>query len=68
MEKPADVRQARERKKLDMSKFSEGRSEGGGRERKKEEKLQPVRVEKKISRNAPCPCGSGKKYKHCHGR
>jgi preprotein translocase subunit SecA len=20
------------------------------------------------SRNAPCPCGSGKKYKHCHGR
>jgi preprotein translocase subunit SecA len=21
----------------------------------------------KISRNAPCPCGSGKKYKHCHG-
>ncbi|MEM6903484.1 MAG: SEC-C metal-binding domain-containing protein, partial [Pseudomonadota bacterium] len=22
----------------------------------------------KISRNAPCPCGSGKKYKHCHGR
>jgi preprotein translocase subunit SecA len=21
----------------------------------------------KVSRNAPCPCGSGKKYKHCHG-
>ena len=21
-----------------------------------------------VSRNAPCPCGSGKKYKHCHGR
>jgi preprotein translocase subunit SecA len=20
-----------------------------------------------VSRNAPCPCGSGKKYKHCHG-
>jgi hypothetical protein len=28
---------------------------------------QPTRV-KKIGRNAPCPCGSGKKYKHCHGR
>lgn len=26
------------------------------------------RTEEKISRNAPCPCGSGKKYKHCHGR
>ena len=21
----------------------------------------------KVSRNDPCPCGSGKKYKHCHG-
>ena len=30
-------------------------------------RAQPVRV-KKIGRNAPCPCGSGKKYKHCHGR
>ena len=25
-------------------------------------------VEAPISRNAPCPCGSGKKYKHCHGQ
>jgi preprotein translocase subunit SecA len=23
---------------------------------------------KHVSRNAPCPCGSGKKYKHCHGK
>jgi preprotein translocase subunit SecA len=27
-----------------------------------------VRDEKKVGRNEPCPCGSGKKYKHCHGR
>ena len=27
----------------------------------------PVRVEKKVGRNDPCPCGSGKKYKNCHG-
>jgi len=26
-----------------------------------------VRVERKVGRNEPCPCGSGKKYKHCHG-
>jgi preprotein translocase subunit SecA len=26
-----------------------------------------VRAERKIGRNEPCPCGSGKKYKHCHG-
>jgi preprotein translocase subunit SecA len=31
-------------------------------------KQQQVRVEKKINRNDPCPCGSGKKYKQCHGR
>jgi preprotein translocase subunit SecA len=30
-------------------------------------KKKPVRV-KKVGRNDPCPCGSGKKYKHCHGR
>ena len=27
----------------------------------------PVKVEKKVGRNDLCPCGSGKKYKHCHG-
>ena len=29
---------------------------------------QPIHVEKKVGRNDPCPCGSGKKYKNCHGR
>ena len=31
-------------------------------------KQEPVRVAPKIGRNDPCPCGSGKKYKNCHGR
>jgi preprotein translocase subunit SecA len=31
-------------------------------------KLQPVKAGEKVGRNSPCPCGSGKKYKHCHGR
>jgi preprotein translocase subunit SecA len=31
-------------------------------------KPQPVHVGEKIGRNDPCPCGSGKKYKQCHGR
>jgi preprotein translocase subunit SecA len=31
-------------------------------------KQQPVRVSQKIGRNDPCPCGSGKKYKQCHGK
>ena len=29
---------------------------------------QPVQAGPKIGRNDPCPCGSGKKYKHCHGK
>jgi len=29
---------------------------------------QPIRRGQKIGRNDPCPCGSGKKYKHCHGK
>ncbi len=33
-----------------------------------EGKVQTVRVEEKIGRNDPCPCGSGKKYKQCHGK
>ncbi|GGC86519.1 preprotein translocase subunit SecA [Enterococcus wangshanyuanii] len=31
-------------------------------------KKKPVHVEEKIGRNDPCPCGSGKKYKNCHGK
>ncbi len=35
----------------------------------KPEQQQPfVRGDKKVGRNEPCPCGSGKKYKHCHGK
>ena len=32
------------------------------------EKQQPVTVEKTVGRNEPCPCGSGKKFKQCHGK
>ncbi|CAN5394820.1 preprotein translocase subunit SecA [soil metagenome] len=31
-------------------------------------KQEPIKAAPKIGRNEPCPCGSGKKYKHCHGR
>jgi preprotein translocase subunit SecA len=54
---------------LEASKKEFGSSYGGGGEGKKEQKkAQPVRVEKKVGRNDPCPCGSGKKYKSCHGK
>ncbi len=32
------------------------------------EKMEPIKVAPKIGRNDLCPCGSGKKYKHCHGK
>jgi len=64
---------------IDISKLQTGRteigSEGGagnpnkfGHNTQEQQVTQPIRVEKKVGRNDPCPCGSGKKYKHCHGR
>ncbi|NUM51556.1 MAG: preprotein translocase subunit SecA [Flavobacteriales bacterium] len=40
----------------------------GGQPQQQVQKMAPVRVEKKVGRNDPCPCGSGKKYKQCHGK
>ncbi|MGE5497062.1 MAG: SEC-C metal-binding domain-containing protein, partial [Syntrophothermus sp.] len=49
-----------------------GMASGGGEEEgpmpADGQKLQPVQVEEKTGRNEPCPCGSGKKYKNCHGK
>ena len=33
----------------------------------KEEEIKEMKSEKKVGRNEKCPCGSGKKFKHCHG-
>ncbi len=51
----------KEKKRSQSMSFSHGQEEAAG-------KREPVRREKKIGRNAPCPCGSGKKYKKCCGR
>jgi preprotein translocase subunit SecA len=41
----------------------------GDQQAQTETKVQPfIREGQKIGRNDPCPCGSGRKYKHCHGR
>lgn len=50
-------------------KLVESRSEDEAREQQAQQKpkQQPVRVDNKIGRNDPCFCGSGKKYKNCHG-
>src|SRR5574344_1683754 len=54
----------------DAKKLQAGRQEvGSGRQITQGGKgSAPIRVEKKVGRNDPCPCGSGKKYKQCHGK
>ncbi len=66
---PEDVRQAEDRKRTDMSNLKTTKEEmGRGREREEPKKMEPVRVAQKVGRNEPCPCGSGKKFKQCHGK
>jgi len=77
IQEPEQVREAQARQRLDMSKYQTSKTDlpsysgssstvPGGPPQPRP--VQPVRVEKKIGRNDPCPCGSGKKYKVCHGR
>ena len=71
LEREEDVREMKEVRKLDLDKYSVGRGNEEGvpdNAEDKPKKIQPVRVEKKVGRNDPCPCGSGKKYKNCCGK
>ena len=54
-------------RKPDMSQMNTSRTDlvtNGGEPKSK----MPVHVEKQVGRNDPCPCGSGKKFKNCHGK
>ena len=73
-----DVRQAAPETKTDYSRYrteksetpdenQSGQQQGEGQQEQKT-KPAPIRVDKKPGRNDPCFCGSGKKYKNCHGR
>ncbi len=77
MQDSAQVKEAKPLPKQDMSKLrathdevtsSTGPVNGQQQQEAPRPKPQPVRVEQKIGRNDPCPCGSGKKYKNCHGQ
>jgi preprotein translocase subunit SecA len=60
----ADVDQHVENVRLQHSDYDTALAEGA-----EERKPQPtVRHGQKVGRNDPCPCGSGRKYKHCHGK
>lgn len=66
-----NVKEAQRPQRNDMSRLKTGREDGMSQARNQrtseQQKTQPVKVEKKVGRNDPCPCGSGKKYKNCHG-
>ncbi len=70
---PEDIKEAQEQKtdltnvktsKEDIARRRAAMAAGGGRAPKPE---TFKRTERKVGRNEPCPCGSGKKYKKCHG-
>ena len=62
-------RERQERAKVDVNKLQASRMQAAAQAGQTEkQKPMPVHVEKKAGRNDPCPCGSGKKYKNCHGK
>ena len=77
MREPEQVREARPLQRMDMSRYKTQKDEAGQTSRtqqdptrqdtRENQRVEPVHAEKKPGRNEPCFCGSGKKYKHCHG-
>ncbi|MBQ5620809.1 MAG: SEC-C domain-containing protein, partial [Alistipes sp.] len=58
-----------QRAKVDVNKLQASRMQAAAQAGQAEKsKPMPIHVEKKVGRNDPCPCGSGKKYKNCHGK
>lgn len=81
--KQLNVREAAPEKRTDMSRYHTQKSdvleETANQQRMASQsstqtsaqasvKPEPYRAEKRVGRNDPCPCGSGKKYKNCHGK
>ncbi|MXV14458.1 preprotein translocase subunit SecA [Hufsiella ginkgonis] len=71
-----DVREARPQPRQDLSKLKVSKPQLAEpsapglppmEDTRELQKTQPIRVENKVGRNDLCPCGSGKKYKNCHG-
>ena len=73
---PQEVRQAAPEQRQDMSKYQEQKQDlsdpnqqaAAAQDTREKPKREPIRVQKTVGRNDPCPCGSGKKYKNCHGK
>ena len=58
-----------ERPKVDVNKLQASRMQAAAQAGQAErQKPMTMQAEKRVGRNDPCPCGSGKKYKQCHGK
>ena len=76
VQEPQEVRQAAPEQRQDLSKYREQKQDltdpnqqaAAKQDTREQQKREPIRVEKTVGRNDPCPCGSGKKYKNCHGK
>lgn len=76
---PQQVQQAAQQRRQDYSRYRtqkdavaqaaqhSGQAAAAGRDTREQQKPMPIHVDKKPRPNDPCPCGSGKKYKQCHG-
>ena len=72
MREPENVREAKIEKHQDFSKYKTTKDEIGSgdptkTDTREPQKSQPIHVDKMPGRNDQCPCGSGKKFKNCHG-
>ena len=67
-ERPTDMSRYKTRKDDIEDQREAQRAAAAGAGQASQPKAEPVRAEPKIGRNDPCPCGSGKKFKNCHGR
>ena len=65
-----NMQEAREQKaKIDVNKLQASRMAAAAAAGQGEKSTTaPIKVDKSVGRNDLCPCGSGKKYKHCHGK
>ena len=76
LQTPEEVQQAREDERPRMPKYTESRTDlidqnqqkAAQQDTREPQQPQPVHVDKMPGRNDPCPCGSGKKFKNCHGK
>jgi len=77
---PDHVQQAQQQRRMDMSRYrtqkdavqqaaaASGAAAAAGRDTREQLHQGPIIADKKPRPNDPCPCGSGKKYKQCHGK